>query len=138
MTLPEYEAVAPNVARVVVDGATVRVAWKCPVTGRTVGESTATMAADDALATRVGASVRRSIAAELIYGAARLVSGLVGGAAGRVVSRAAYTAAAEVNARAVAGVDYSEASRRAAVVAAFASVQTSFAWNEERKLYVAR
>lgn len=134
----EYEAIAPNLAQVTVEGAQVRVTWKCAVTGRTVGESAATMSADASLGSRVGASVKRSVASELIYGAARLVSGLLGGAAGRVVSNAAYTAAADINERAVSGVDYSEASRRAAVVAAFEPVRSSFVWNGERKLFVAR
>ena len=134
----DYDAIAPNIAEVKVEGSQVRVTWRCPASGRTVGDSAATMAADASLGSRVGASVKRSIASELIYGAARLISGLVGGAAGRVVSNAAYTAAADINARAVAGVDYSEASRRAAVVAAFETVRPSFVWHEERKAFVAR
>jgi hypothetical protein len=133
-----YDSIAPNIAQVSVVGAQVQVSWKCPVTGRTVGSSTGTMAADPSLGTRVGASVKRSIANELIYGAARVISGLLGGAAGRVVSNAAYTAAADINAKATSSVDYSEASRQAAVVAAFESVKSSFAWDEARHQFVAR
>jgi hypothetical protein len=96
------------------------------------------MAADASLGNRVGASVKRSIASEVIYGAARMVSGLLGGVAGRVVSQAAYTAAADINARATSGVDYTEASRQAAIVAAFESVKSSFTWDEARRQFVAR
>ena len=138
MSLVAYDAVAPNVAQVKVEGAQVTVTWKCVASGRTVGESTATMAADASVGNRVKASVKRSVASELIYGAARLIAGALGGAVGRVVSNAAYPAAADLNARAVEGVDYSEASRRAAVVAAFETVRASFAWSEERKGFVAR
>ena len=132
-----YDSIAPNIARVSVDGAQVQVSWKCPVTGRAIGTSTAAMTADPSLTSRVGASVKRSIASEVIYGATRLVSSLFGGAAGRVVSNAAYTVAADINASATSGVDYSEASRRAAIVAAFEAVRSSFAWDEARHQFVA-
>jgi hypothetical protein len=84
------------------------------------------------------ASVQRSIASEIIYGAARLISGLFGGAAGRVLSNATYTAAGDINARVTSGSDYTEASRQAAIVVAFASVESSFVWDEQRRKFVAR
>src|SRR5256885_1047593 len=60
-----YETIAPNVAHVAVNGAVVQVNWKCPLTGREVGQSTATMTADPSVAGRVQASVKRSIAYEI-------------------------------------------------------------------------
>jgi hypothetical protein len=133
-----YDSIVPNIAQVSVEGGQVEVSWKCPVTGRGVGTSTGTMAADPSLTGRVGASVKRSVASELIYGAARAISGLLGGTIGRVVSNATYTAAADLNNRATAGVDYTEASRQAAIVVAFEAVKSSFAWDEARRQYVAR
>ena len=133
-----YDSIAPNIAQATVEGAQVRVSWKCPATGRAVGSSTATMAADPSLAGRVGASMKRSIASELIYGAARMLSGVIGGAAGRVLSNATYTAAADINSKATSGVDYTEASRQAAIVAAFESVKSSFVWDEAQRRFVAR
>ena len=132
-----YDMIAPNVANVTINGAQVHVSWKCPVTGRAVGVSTGAMAADPSLVGRVGATVKRSIASELIYGAARLVSSLLGGAAGRVVSSAAYSAAADINAKATSGVDYTEASRKAAVVVAFDAIKSSFVWDEAQQQFVA-
>jgi len=131
-----YDTILPNIAEVKVDGAQVRVRWKCAATGEFVVESQATMAADSGLAGRVQASVQRSIASEVIYGAARMLSGVLGGAIGRVVSNAAYTAANDINARATAGADYTEASRKAAIVAAFESVQASFSWDDQRLRYI--
>ncbi|HEY2926787.1 hypothetical protein [Piscinibacter sp.] len=128
----------PNIAHVDVNGSLVQVSWKCPVTGREVGQSSATMSADSALAARVQASVKRSIASEIIYGAARLVAGLLGGAAGRVVSNAAYTAASDIDAKVTAGVDYTSASREAAIVTAFESVKASFVWDDKEHRFVAR
>src|SRR5580765_7745661 len=133
-----YDTIEPNIARVELDGAQVQVVWKCPATGREIGQSAATMAADTSVTSRVQASVKRSIASEVIYGAARIIAGLLGGAAGRVVSNAAYTAAADINTRVTAGVDYTEASRQAAIVTAFETVKPSFVWDEEHRRFVAR
>lgn len=133
-----YDTIVPNISHVEVNGAQVEVRWKCPITGREVGQSSATMAPDDSVTSRVQASVKRSIASEIIYGATRMVAGLLGGAAGRVISNAAYTAAADINDRVTAGVDYTEASRQAAIVAAFESVQSSFVWDDKRRRFVAQ
>jgi hypothetical protein len=133
-----YDTIAPNIAQVDVNGAIVRVSWKCPLTGREVGQSTASMSADPSVAARVQASVQRSVASEIIYGAARMVAGLLGGAAGRVVGNAAYTAAGEINSRVTAGSDYTEASRKAAIVTAFESVKPSFVWDDQGQRFIAR
>jgi hypothetical protein len=133
-----YDTILANISKVDVNAAQVDVTWRCPVSGRVVGSSSATMAADPSVAGKVLASVKRSVASEVVYGAARFVSGLLGGAAGRVISNAAYTAAGDINSRATAGVDYNEASRQAAIVAAFESVKASFVWDEQRRQFVAR
>jgi hypothetical protein len=138
MSAVTYDSIADNIAEVKVQGSQVEVSWKDAVTGRVVGTSTAAMAADDSLRHRVGASVKRSIANEIIYGIARAISSALGGAVGRVISNATYTAAGDINARATADVDYSEDTRRAAVVAAFESVKASFEWDEKRKQFVAK
>jgi hypothetical protein len=136
MSAISYDSIAGNIEQVSVDGAVVNVTWKCPASGRLMGSSTATMTADQSITSRMGASVKRSIASEMIYGAARIVSGLIGGAAGRVISNAVYTAANDINTRAVAGVDYSEASRREAIVLAFEAVKSNFEWNDSRRQFV--
>jgi hypothetical protein len=137
MSAISYDSIVDNIEHVSVDGAVVKVSWKCPASGRLIGTSTASMTADQSLTSRMGASVQRSLASEMIYGAARIVSGLIGGAAGRVISNAVYTAAGDINARAVAGADYSEASRRAAIVLAFEAVKSSFEWNDRQRQFVA-
>jgi hypothetical protein len=133
-----YETIVPNIGQVQTNGAQVQVTWRDPDSGREVGQSTSYMSADTALGSRVGASVKRSIVSEVVYGLARLVSGRVGGVAGRVISNATYTAANDVNARATAHVDYTEASRRAAIVSAFESVRTSFEWDDQRRQFRAK
>jgi hypothetical protein len=133
-----YATIEPNIARVEVDGAQVQVFWKCPASGHDVGQSAATMIADQSTTNRVQASVKRSIASEVIYGAARMLAGVLGGAAGRVVSNAVYTAANDLNTRVTANVDYTEASRQAAVVTAFDSVKDLFVWDDQRQRFVAK
>ncbi|MCW5658893.1 MAG: hypothetical protein KIT60_14420 [Burkholderiaceae bacterium] len=133
-----YDTILANISKVDVNGAQVEVTWRCPVTGHVVGSSTATMAADPSVAGKVLASVKRSIASEVVYGAARFVTSLLGGAAGRVVSNAAYTAAGDINSRVTSGVDYSDDSRQAAIMAAFETIRPSFAWDEQRRQFVAR
>jgi hypothetical protein len=133
-----YETVAANVAQVDVDGGTVRVSWKCPATGRTVGESTASMQPDASMTGRVRASVKRNVVSEVIYGAARFLAGRIGGAAGRVVNDAVYTAASDLNSKASAGSEYTEASRRAAIVSAFDTVKEHFVWDAPTGRYIAR
>lgn len=133
-----YDMIQANIANVDVNGSQVDVTWACPVTGRVVGQSTATMSADPSVAGRVLASVKRSVASEVVYGAARFVASLLGGAAGRIVSNATYTAANDINSRVTSGVDYSEASRQAAIVLAFESMKPSFSWDEQRRQFVAR
>lgn len=133
-----YDTIVPNIAQVDVEGALVSVSWKCPQSGRALGQSRATMAADPSVAAKVQASVRRSVASEIIYGIARLIGGALGGAAGRVVSNAAYTAASDINERVTAGADYTEASRQQAIVAAFDAVKDSFVWDAPQRRYVAR
>lgn len=133
-----YDSIAPNVAQVDVNAAQVQVTWKCPATGRQVGQSSAYMSADPSLAGRVQASVKRNIVSEIVYGITRFIGGLVGGTAGRIVNNAAYTAAGDIHSRATSGIDYNEASRRAAIVQAFEAVKSSFAWDEQRRQYVAR
>jgi len=133
-----YETVAANVAQVDVDGATVRVSWKCPATERIVGESTASMQADASVTGLVRASVKRNIVSEVIFGAARFLAGRIGGAAGRVVNDAVYTAASDLNHKASAGSEYTEASRRAAIASAFEMVKEQFAWDPQTQRYIAR
>jgi hypothetical protein len=133
-----YDMILANIAKVDVNGSEVEVTWRCPATGRVVGQSSATMSADPSVGGRVLASVKRSVASEVVYGAARFVSSLLGGAAGRVLSNAVYTAAGDINSRATAGVDYSEASRQSAIVMAFESMKPSFNWDEQRRQFVAR
>ncbi len=133
-----YETIAPNIGHVQTNGTQVEVTWIDPDGCREVGRSTAYMQADTSLGSRVGASVKRSIVSEVVYGLARLISGRVGGVAGRVISNATYTAANDVNTRATADAGYTEASRQAAIVSAFESVRASFAWDDGRQRFRAR
>jgi hypothetical protein len=138
MNSVSYDTIAPNIADVDVEGSSVQVTWKCPATGREVAQSSASMSPDPSLVARVQASVKRSIASEAIYGAARVVAGLLGGAVGRVVSNAVYTAAGDIDAKLTAGVDYTASSRATAIADAFELVKDRFVWDAKQERFVAR
>ncbi len=133
-----YDAIASNIAAVNVSGSTVQVTWQCPETGRRMGESSANMQADASVGGRVQSTVKRSIVSEVTSGAARFIGNLLGGSAGRVVRDAANTAASDLRNKADSTMEYSEASRRAAIVAAFASVESSFQWDDRKQRFRAR
>lgn len=137
-----YERIAGAIAAVTVHGAQVHVHWKNPLTGAPMGESTATMAADASLGARLQAQARRSVVQEVLGAVVRAViaavGSVVGGGAGRVVRDVAYTASHDLQARALGGVAYTDASRREAVVRAFASVRPGFTWDERAGRFVAR
>jgi hypothetical protein len=137
MASVDYDTLVANIAQVNVDGPVVRVGWRCPVSGRSMGQSEAAMLADSSVTGRVGANVKRSVASEIIYGSARFLAGLLPGAAGRIFNNAVYTAAADISTKATAGSDVTEASRRAAIVTAFQSVKDQFVWDEQRQKFVA-
>ena len=134
----DYDVIEPNIAGVQVDGYTVRVSWKCPQTGRMLGESSAAMSVDSSVGARFQASIKRNIVSEAGSSAARFVGNLLGGAAGRVLRNAAYTASSDLQSKATESVGYTEATKRAAIVTAFNLVQGSFDWNEERQRFESR
>jgi hypothetical protein len=138
MSQIEYDTIAQNIANVQVDGSNVRVTWRDPDTGRVVGESAANMSADYSMGGKVQSSIKRSIVSEVSSSAARFLGGLLGGSAGRVVRDAAHTVSSDVQSRASSAAQYTEASKRAAIVNAFASVQSNFTWNHERQRFEAR
>jgi hypothetical protein len=133
-----YATIAPNVANITVQGSQVRIAWKDPVTGAAMGESSATMAADSSVGGRVQESVKRSVVNEIAATIVRFVTSLIGGSAGRVVNNAAYTASSELQSRALSGASYTESSRQAAIVQAFESVRSFFVWDEANGRFVSK
>lgn len=133
-----YERIAASIAAVTVHGAEVRVHWKNPLTGAPMGESSAMMSVDTSLAARVKAQAKRSVVQEIAAAFMRALSGALGGSAGRIVRDMAYTASHDLQTRALAGVNYTESTRREAVVRAFAAVQDRFTWEASSRRFIAR
>lgn len=134
-----YETIAPNIGTVTINGGTVNVSWKDPLTGAPMGESSATMSYDSSLGGQMQSSVKRSVVNEIFYAAIRFVTSLLGsGAAGRVVSNAAYTASSELQSRALQNTGYTKATEREAVTRAFESVRDSFVWDEGKQRFVTK
>jgi hypothetical protein len=137
-----YERIAASIAAVTVHGAEVRVHWKNPLTGAPMGESSAMMSVDTSLAARVKGQAKRSVVQEIAAAFMRALSGTLGGAlggsAGRIVRDMAYTASHDLQTRVLAGVNYTESTRREAVVRAFAAVQDRFTWDASSRRFIVR
>lgn len=133
-----YEMIAANVASTRTAGNKVDVEWKCAASNRPMGRSEAYMAADSSVGNEVAGAVKRGIVREIGYSIARFVGGLVGGGAGRVLNDASHAAGSRVSHNVSAAAQYTEKSRREAVVQAFAAVQPQLRWDETSRKFVAR
>ena len=133
-----YDMIAANVASTRVDGNKVAVEWKCAASNRPVGRSEAYMTADYSVGNEVASAVKRGIVRELWYSIARFLGGLVGGGAGRVLTDASHAAGSRVSQNVSNAAQYTDKSRRDAVVQAFAAVEPQLRWDETSRKFVAR
>lgn len=133
-----YQQLARNIANISTEGAQLRVLWKDVRSSALAGESVATMVADASIGGRMRATMKRSIVQEIAGSIMRAISSALGGSAGRVVRDVAYSASYDLQSRALAGVAFSEESRRDAVVRAFAAVRHHFVWDVALGAFVVR
>ena len=134
---PTYETITANVANTRVSGNKVEIDWKCAASNKPMGTSAAYMSPDHSVTNEVAASLKRSVIREIGYGITRFLGGLLGGGAGRVLSDASNTAASRVSHNVSTAAQYTEKSRREAVVSAFAAVQAQFRWDDGGRKFVA-
>ncbi len=126
-----WELVKPLITRSDVGGAHVQVLFQCPVSGEEVHSSApVTRSAGGALKQEVKQSLWRNLRWSLSRMVQSTLGYSVGGAIGQTVADSAVAAAnaSESN--------YSEEEVRAAIVDAFKTVQTRFAWDESSQRYV--
>ncbi len=133
-----YDTIEPNVADVDVQGAQVEVTWKCPVSGKVVGKSVATMQSGGTAATevknRVASSAVMSVVASLMPQAMRMFGPVGGQVAATAIRETGNVIRNEATKK-----RYSVQSEHEAIVAAFETVKDDlFVWNEDRELYVAK
>ena len=126
-----YERLKNNIAEESTNGSQVTVTFKCPVTEK-LHHAVATMRASKGM----GAEVKKQVKNELLYSAKRglrsLLRGVLGGgragyAAGNVAAKSVPNAGSPV---------FDKAAQERAVVEAFESVASEFAWSEEQKAYI--
>ncbi|MCP4444464.1 MAG: TerB family tellurite resistance protein [Myxococcales bacterium] len=132
MLSTNYDILFPLIAQATPDGATMRVTFRCPVTGTTV-EAYATMQASDGVGSRAKAGVKRGLMWSLrgaVASAARQAVG--GGMAGSMASGAAYGATSNVG----SSTSFSEEQKKAAMVEAFESVRGQFAWDAANNRFI--
>ena len=132
-----YDLIESNIAELDGQGDRVEVTWKCPLSGKIVDSSTATMkGGGDPMANEVKSVVSRTLIAEAIRVVTETIAHSVGGLTGRVAQAAAYPTQQGLSTKAMAP-KYTEAMRRKAIVEAFKEVQAKFRWDEDRGQYVA-
>ncbi len=132
MSSVNYDTIFPLIAQANPDGASMRVTFRCPVSGATF-ESSAGIQASDDLASKAKAGAKRSALWSLrsaVAGAARRALG--GGIGGSLASGAAYGATSGVgNQR-----SYSEEEKKAAIAQAFESVRDQFVWDTPNNRFI--
>jgi hypothetical protein len=128
-----YQAIQPLIAHAEQQGASMRVVFRCPVSGQEI-ESSAGMRQDSSMTSRVSQSAKRSLmwsVRSAIASAVRsaLGSGILGNAAASV-SRDVMHAGEEK-------LRYSEDDKRDAVERAFQAVAGRFVWDTQQGRYIA-
>jgi hypothetical protein len=136
MSKVTYDNIEPNIAEVDVNGANVKVTWKCPVSGRIVGDSQADMKAAGGTTRAARTHVQRTLLAEAVTAFNRFIQSLFGTTAGKVAVAASGAVRTGVE-QSMAKPVYTPAAEHEAVVAAFRQVEGKFRWDEDRELFVA-
>ena len=129
-----YETIEANIGEVKTNGSRVDVTFKCGESGETVCDVNGTMKRDQSTGGRVEGAVKRSIWQEIKRFCYRLVGKAAGGGAGGRVARSATSEATRDMGK---DAQYTENSKKEAIVEAFKTVQKQFTWNEEKKKYLA-
>ena len=132
-----YDMIAENAAKATTTGSKVEVDWICAATNKPMGKSESYMSTDHSMKNEVAASVKRGVVREIGYAIVNFFSSLVGGSAGRVVRDATSSASYRVSSNVSSAAQYTEKSKRDAIVAAFKQVEKNFTWNEKDRKFVA-
>ncbi|MCA1685402.1 MAG: hypothetical protein LC745_05350 [Planctomycetia bacterium] len=136
MSTVNYDNIEPNIAEVDVNGATVNVKWKCPVSGGVVCQSSAGMKPLADTTTVAKGHVQKTLLKEAISAFNRFISQTFGATAGKVAV-AASGAVHQGAERSIGKPVFNTATEHEAVVNAFKQVESQFKWDEDRELFVA-
>ncbi len=132
-----YNLIEPNIEDVDVDGRDVVVTWKCPVTGKAVGSTRASMTESAETSKRVATAVKRSLIQQSVFIFYNSIAQIFGQRAG-LVARAASTTLGMSADASIARPVYNQASRNDAVLMAFDRIKGKFNWDEDREQFVAK
>ncbi|WP_428261709.1 hypothetical protein [Haliangium sp.] len=127
-----YENIQPLIAAAEQQGASMRVTFRCPVSGFEV-QASAGLRADDSISGRAAQRAKRS----LMWSVRSAISRAVRSALGHgVLGSAASSVASDVVQAGGEQVRYSDSDKEAAMVRAFESVQSQFAWDAEKGQFI--
>ena len=117
-----YDNIEPNIAEVDVNGATVNVKWKCPVSGRVVCESSAAMTPIATTSKKATNAAKKALLYEALGALNRFISHTFGGTAGKMVG-AASVSLRQGGEQTIGKPTFNTASEHAAVEIAFREVE---------------
>lgn len=129
-----YDDIYRNIASSVVEGAVVKVSWKCPITDEVIAESSAQMVADKSVQNDMYKELTRGLMQTTKGWFASLATSVLGGQAGNTVRRMGTTMANHMNKKQ----SYGEDVQKAAIVKAFEKVQDKFTYSDEYMFYAAK
>ena len=134
----QYDTIEPNVADIDVQADQVEVTWKCPVSGKVVGNSVARMKNDAGAASNITKQVASSAVLNVVGSLLPQAMRLFGPLGGQVAATALNETGNVVRGQ-VTKTRYSAQAEHAAIVEAFEQVREKlFVWNDDRELYVAK
>jgi hypothetical protein len=132
--LIKYDDIYRNIAKSTVEGATIRVSGKCPISEEIIAESSAHMVADKSLKTNMYKELTRGLLQTTKGWFASLATSVLGGQAGNTVRRLGTTMANHVGKQQ----SYGEDIQKAAILEAFDKVKDKFEYSEEYMFYAAK
>ena len=128
-----YQTIQPLVASAEQQGSSMRVSFRCPVTGQVI-EASGALQRSNTMGDRVAESAKRSVMYGLRNALTRSIRRALGyGIVSNVVADAARGAASGSG---QASQDYSDDEKQAAIVRAFESVSNQFVWDGANNRFV--
>ncbi len=130
----KYDDIYRNIAKSDVQGTSVNVTWKCPISEEVIGQSSGQMVAKKDLKSEMGSELTRGAIQQAKYFVAKLATSLFGGMAGNTIRRMGSTVANHVQ----KAQKYGEEEQKEAILKAWDKVKDKFEYSQECLVYIAK
>lgn len=134
LKLIKYDDIYRNIAKSDIQGAVVKVSWKCPISDEIIAESSAQMVADKSLKGNMSSELTKGMINQAKGWFASFATSILGGQAGHTVRRMGTTLANHMGKQQ----QYGEEVQKEAIVKAFDKVKDKFVYSEDAMIYEAK